>query len=225
VADPDEATAAERGREERRAGGGLFLTFEGPDGAGKTTQIVHLAGALVARGHAVTCTREPGGDAVGERVRELLLHAKLGALGSEAELLLFEAARAQNVQTVVRPALARGHIVLCDRFADSTIAYQGWGRGLPLALIAAVNAFATGGLVPDRTFLLDLPSAAGLARQREGDRNRLDREQLAFHERVRAGFLDIAAREPNRVQVLDATRPEAEIAARLLAAVIGLLAR
>ena len=202
---------------------GLFLTFEGGEGAGKTTQIVRLADALTARGHVVTRTREPGGDPVGERVRELLLHARTGAVGPQAELLLFGAARAQNVQTVVRPALAAGHAVLCDRFTDSTLAYQGAGRGLPLPLIAEVNAFATGGLVPDRTFLLDLPPAVGLARQDPDAQNRLDREQLDFHERVRAGFLRIAAREPNRIRVLDAARPADAVFADLLAAVLLLL--
>ena len=200
-----------------RRSSGWFLTFEGPEGAGKTTQIARLADALTARGQSVTRTREPGGDAVGERVRDLLLH---GTVVNEAELLLFAAARAQNVAGVVRPALEAGHVVLCDRYTDSTLAYQGAGRGLPLDLIARINAFATGGLVPDRTFLLDLPPSVGLARQRPGDRNRLDREALDFHERVRRGFLDIAAREPSRILVLDAARPADEVAERLLSAVL-----
>lgn len=203
---------------------GLFLTFEGPDGAGKTTQIARLEDALAALGHAVTRTREPGGDAVGERVRDLLLHSGApGGVGAEAELLLFAAARAQNVASVVRPALAAGHVVLCDRFTDSTLAYQGAGRGLPRDVIAVLNAFATGGLTPDRTFLLDLLPALGLSRQRAAEQNRLDREDLAFHERVRAGFLATAAREPGRVVVLDAARAPDTIFADLLAAVVALL--
>jgi dTMP kinase len=202
---------------------GWFLTFEGGEGAGKTTQITRLAEALLARGHSVTRTREPGGDPVGERVRELLLHAKTSAVGPEAELLLFAAARAQNVQTVVRPALAAGHVVLCDRFTDSTLAYQGAGRGLPLAFIAEANAFATGGLLPDRTFVLDLPPTVGLARQNPDAQNRLDREQLDFHERVRAGFLQIAVREPERVRVLNAARPADAVFDDLLDAVLPLL--
>lgn len=202
---------------------GLFLTFEGPDGAGKTTQIARLEDALIVLGHEVTRTREPGGDAVGERVRDLLLHAGPGDVGAEAELLLFAAARAQNVASVVRPALAAGHVVLCDRFTDSTLAYQGGGRGLPGDVIATLNVFATGGLVPDQTFLLDLPPALGLARQRATEQDRLDRENLAFHERVRAAFLATAAREPGRVVVLDATRAPDAVFADLLAAVRVLL--
>ena len=202
------------------SGGGLFLTFEGPEGAGKTTQIGLLADALRDAGHTVTRTREPGGDAVGERVRELLLKEEVGA---EAELLLFAAARARNVQTVVRPALAAGHIVLCDRYTDSTVAYQGYGRGLPFDLIERINDFATDGLRPDRTFLLDLPPAEGLARQSRSDQDRLDRESLAFHERVHDGFLALARAEPNRIVLLDATRAAAEIAADLRAVVFTLL--
>ncbi len=204
----------------------LFLTFEGPEGAGKTTQIARLENALADLGHTVTRTREPGGDAVGERVRDLLLHSGTpGSVGAEAELLLFAAARAQNVASVVRPALAAGRVVLCDRFTDSTLAYQGAGRGLPADVIAMLNAFATGGLVPDRTFLLDLPPALGLARQRATEQDRLDREDLAFHERVRESFLVIAAREPGRVIVLDAARAPDAVFADLLAAVTALLPR
>jgi thymidylate kinase len=208
-------------------GRGWFFTFEGPEGAGKTTQMARVEAALVARGFAVTRTREPGGDPVGERVRELLLRrtpetdGEDGAapLCAEAELLLFAAARAQNVRSVVLPALAAGHLVLCDRFTDSTIAYQGWGRGLPLETIRQVNAFATGGRAPDRTFLLDLPPAQGLARRAQDEMNRLDREELAFHERVRSGFLALAEAEPERFVVLDASLPEEAVATRLLAAV------
>lgn len=201
---------------------GLFLTFEGPEGGGKTTQITRLEADLRMAGHAVTRTREPGGDEVGEKVRELLLH---GEVGAEAELLLFAAARAQNVAQVVRPALDAGHIVLCDRFTDSTLAYQGYGRGLPEDLIRRINAFATGGLVPIRTFLLDLSPVNGLARQPQEKKDRLDREALAFHERVRIGFLELAAAEPERITVIDASRSADEIAAELRAAVFSLLER
>jgi len=202
---------------------GVFLTFEGPDGAGKTTQIARLEASLRRRGIEVTRTREPGGDPVGEQVRSLLLHAGPGAIGAEAELFLFAAARAQNVASIVRPALATGQIVLCDRFTDSTIAYQGEGRGLPIDLIRGISAFATGGLVPDRTYILDLPPAQGLARQHAAHQDRLEREHLDFHERVRAGFLKIAAEEPERVRVMDATRPVADQAAAILADVLSLL--
>jgi dTMP kinase len=200
---------------------GWFVTFEGPEGAGKTTQIGLLAEALRARGHTVTRTREPGGDPVGEKVRELLLHRD--EIGAEAELLLFAAARAQNVRSVVRPALEAGHVVLCDRYTDSTLAYQGYGRGLPADLLARVNAFATGGLVPDRTILLDLPPAEGLARQRAEEQNRLDRERMPFHERVREGFLAVAREEPERLLVIDAARPVEAVATDVQRAVFALL--
>ncbi len=202
---------------------GVFLTFEGGEGAGKTTQIARLSGALVARGHAVVCTREPGGDPVGERVRALLLDRDAAPVPA-AELLLFAAARAQNVATVVRPALERGQVVLCDRFTDSTLAYQGHGRGLPLAAIRAVNEIATGGLIPLRTFLFDLDPAVGLARQSPDAQNRLDRERRDFHERVRAGFLAAARADPDRFVVLDATRDPEALFAELLDATLTLLA-
>jgi dTMP kinase len=202
---------------------GLFLTFEGPEGAGKTTQIALLAEALERAGQRVTRTREPGGDAVGERVREIVLSGASGSVTPAAELFLMAAARAQNVAAVVRPALERGDVVLCDRFTDSTLAYQGYGRGLPAQALAPVNRLATGGLQPDRTFLFDLPPAVGLARQSAEKQDRLDREGLGFHERVRAGFLAIAAEEPERVVVFDATLPVHELASALLAAVLPLL--
>ncbi len=191
---------------------GVFITFEGPEGAGKTTQIGLLATSLQNAGYNVTRTREPGGDVVGERVRELLLHAQIVP---EAELLLFAAARAQNVQTVVRPALLRGDVVLCDRFTDSTLAYQGAGRGLPAEVIAQVNPFATGGLFPDVTLLLDLPPADGLARQNPDAQNRMDKESMAFHKRVRAAFLELQHAEPNRIVLVNASLPVPEVAAKI----------
>lgn len=203
---------------------GLFLTFEGPEGGGKTTQMDRLQGALRERGHTITRTREPGGDPVGDQVRDLLLNTDPDVLRPETELLLFAAARAQNVALVVRPALAAGHVVLCDRYTDSTLAYQGYARGLPLDVISLVNRFATGGLTPDHTFLLDLPPAVGLARQNPDHQDRLDRESLAFHERVRAGFLAVAAQEPSRFTRLDAARPFAALADEILRGVLALLA-
>jgi dTMP kinase len=202
--------------------GGVFLTFEGPEGAGKTTQITRLADALTGRGYSVTRTREPGGDPIGERVRALLLDGSASPIPI-AEMLLFAAARAQNVRSLIRPALESGHVVLCDRFTDSTLAYQGYGRGLSLDAIHAVNAVATDGLVPLKTFLLDLPPQIGLARQAPDEQDRLDRETLAFHERVRAGFLAVAATEPERFVVLDATQSPDELFAELLAALLPLL--
>ena len=201
---------------------GVFLTFEGPEGAGKTTQISRLADSLIGRGYLITRTREPGGDPFGERVRTLLLDRDASPIPL-SELLLFAAARAQNVQTVIRPAIDSGHIVLCDRFTDSTLAYQGYGRGLSLEAIHAVNSVATAGLIPRKTFLLDLPPRIGLARQAPDAQDRLDRETLDFHERVRAGFLAVAAIEPDRFLILDATQNPDALFAELLAAVLSLL--
>jgi dTMP kinase len=201
-------------------GRGRFWTLEGPEGAGKTTQLARLQVRLEEAGYPVVRTREPGGDAVGERVRELLLSTEMTA---EAELLLFAAARAQNVAQIVRPALQSGALVLCDRFTDSSLAYQGFARGLSLDAIRAINVFATGALIPEKTFLLDLPAAEGLARRRTGETNRLDDESLAFHERVRAGFLSLAAAEPERFVVVDATRSEDGVAGALWAVIELLL--
>ena len=183
---------------------GLLVTLEGGEGAGKSTQIVRLAERARARGVEVLTCREPGGTPLGERLREALFGLD-GAPTALAELLTFSAARAELVATVMRPALERGALVLCDRFTDSTLAYQGYGRGLDVATIAAVNAAATGGLAPDLTLLLDLDPAAGRARGAEGGTDYLEREALAFHERVRAGFRELAAREPGRWRVIDAT--------------------
>ena len=201
---------------------GLFLTLEGPEGGGKTTQLARLQARLEEAGIATVRTREPGGDAVGERVRELLLSTEMT---SRAEFLLFAAARAQNVAQVVRPALLAGKVVLCDRFTDSSLAYQGVARGLPLETIRAVNDFATGGLRPDRTFLLDLPAELGLARRHASETNRLDHESLGFHTKVRDGFLDAARREPGRIFVLDASQSPDAVAEDLWAAVRSLLPR
>jgi dTMP kinase len=188
---------------------GIFVTFEGPDGGGKTTQLRRLADRLErAAGPGATevlVTREPGGTAAGERIRQVLLDPAGGALEPATEALLFCAARAELVAQVIRPALAAGGLVLSDRFADSTLAYQGYGRGLDLGHLAALNALATGGLTPDRTLLLDLPAGLGLSRRRrEGGWNRLDDAGTAFHERVRDGFLALAAAEPERWTVVDA---------------------
>lgn len=178
---------------------GLFITFEGVEGAGKTTQIAKLREALERDGYSVVVTREPGGDALAEGVRSLILH---GDIEPRAELLLFLASRAQNVERVIRPPLEQGRIVLCDRFIDSSVAYQGVARGLGRDAVARLNTFATGGLVPDLTFLLDLSPEVGLARQTE--RNRMEEESLAFHLKVREGFLAEAANDRARFCVLDA---------------------
>ncbi len=186
---------------------GRFIVLEGGEGAGKSSVLQALAARLNARGRTVTVTREPGGTPLGERVRALLLD---GAAAPDplAELLLFEATRAQLVAAVIRPALERGNIVLCDRFAASSTAYQGYGRRLGRDLVERANAIATGGLAADLTLLLDLPVADGLARRAgEGGMNRFDRSDMEFHERVRAGFLELAAADPAHWRVLDALRP------------------
>lgn len=197
---------------------GLFITFEGVDGAGKSTQTALLKGALEAAGYTVCATREPGGDTFAEAVRQLLLSTDMVP---QAELLLFLAARAQHVHRIVRPNLESGEIVLCDRYMDSTLAYQGFARRLDLGHIRQLNAFATGGLVPDLTLLLDLDPAAGLGRQ--GERNRMESEGLAFHQRVRQGFLHLAANEPARFAVVDAAAPPDAIHDVVLQRVLAVL--
>ncbi len=194
--------------------GGCLITFEGGEGAGKSTVIPTLRARLEATGREVVVTREPGGTPLGERIRGLLLDPAGDAPGPEAEALLFCAARSELVRRVLRPALERGAVVLCDRYADSTLAYQGYGRGLPLERLHALNAVATGGLRPHLTLLLDLSVAEGMARRRDdvGDLDRLDSEARSFHERVHAGFLALASAEPERWTVLDATRTPATVA-------------
>ncbi len=189
----------------------IFITFEGIEGSGKSTQMRLLREYLEKRGHGVLTLREPGGTSLGERVRSMLLTVGDEEIDPRAELFLYEACRAQLVSRVILPALRAGRIVLSDRFTDSTLAYQGYGRGLDAGRILSVNDFATGGLVPDLTFLLDVDVEAGLRRamkRMDGDaahqrEDRFEREEAAFHERVRSGFLEIARREAERVRVID----------------------
>jgi len=201
---------------------GVLVTFEGGEGTGKSTQIRLLAARLEAAGLPVLTLREPGGTRVGELVRDLLLDPAHGAMSARAELLLYEASRAQLVAEVIEPALAAGEVVLCDRFSDSTIAYQGLGRGLPLDEVRALNAAATAGLVPDRTIVLDLDAAHGLLRATGEGADRLESEEAAFHERVREGFRALAAEEPDRVRLVDATGTPEDVAARVAAALADL---
>lgn len=201
---------------------GVLITFEGGEGIGKSTQLRILAHRLEAAGLAVRALREPGGTVVGEAVRAILLDPDYVGLDARAELLLYEAARAQLVAEVIEPALDAGEIVLCDRFYDSTTAYQGHGRGLPLDEIAALNLAATGGLAPDRTLVLDIEPAVALERATRGGADRLESEDHSFHERVRAGFSAIAAEEPGRVRVVDATGSIEEVAARVADALADL---
>lgn len=191
----------------------FFITLEGGEGAGKSTQLATIKSWLELRGHDVLITREPGGTALGERVREILLD-QAGEMAPETETLLMFAARAEHVQRVIRPALASGKTVLCDRFTDATYAYQGGGRGLEPQRIAVLEQWVQGELRPDLTILLDLPVGVGLARAaKRGAPDRFEREQQAFFERVRAAYLAAAAREPQRIRVLDASRTEAEVSA------------
>ena len=213
----------------RPCGRGKFISFEGGEGSGKSTQIPRLAARLRERGRDPLVTREPGGTPVAEGIRALLLDPGL-APGAAAEALLMEAARADLVATVIRPALEAGRVVLCDRYADSTLAYQGAGRGLDGAMLREWNRAATGGLGPALTLLFDLDPAVGLSRRGDaaGVPNRLDREPLAFHARVRARYLELARAEPGRFVVIDAARApgliEAEAWAALSAALEGIAA-
>jgi dTMP kinase len=184
---------------------GLFVTVEGPEGAGKTTQAARLARHLEGQGRSVTLVREPGGTELGERLREILLERRsAGTILPRADALLFNASRAQLVDQVIRPALVRGDVVIATRFTDSTLAYQGYGLGLPLDELRAVERFATGGLVPGRTVLLDVPVEVGLSRKGIRERTRFESAyDRAFHERVRAGFLELARAEPDRIRIVD----------------------
>lgn len=207
---------------------GRFIVFEGGEGAGKSTQVQRLANRLRAEGHDVVVTREPGATDVGARIRGLLLDpgpVDGGAIAPRAEALLYAADRAHHVTSVVRPALARGAVVISDRYVDSSLAYQGAGRTLPVDDVRWLSAWATGGLKPDLVVLLDIDPAIGLTRvgDRAGDTDRLEAEELPFHERVRYAFLDLASADPNRYLVLDASRPPELVAGLVAERVVGLV--
>ncbi len=203
----------------------LFVTFEGVEGSGKSAHARTLAASLRAQGHDVVETREPGGTPAGAAIRALLLGAEATPLSSLAELFLYCADRTQHVSQVIRPALAAGRVVVCDRFSDSTIAYQGYGRGLDLDVVRGLDARARDGLEPALTLLLDCPVEVGLARARarRGGDDRFEREAVGFHERIRAGFLALAAAAPERVVVLDSTADATDVSARVLAATLARL--
>jgi len=188
---------------------GLFVTFEGSEGSGKSTQIRTLAEFLREQGYGVVLTREPGGTPIGDQVRRILLDHANEKMHPRTEVLLFLASRAQHVEELIRPALKAGKIVLCDRYADSTLAYQGYGRGENVDQLRRLIDYATGGLWPDLTFWLDLPVEEGLARL--NNKNRLDSEALAFHKRVREGYKRLAQAEPHRWVRIDGTLTRAEI--------------
>ncbi len=208
---------------------GLFLTFEGIEGCGKTTQIRRLAEWLAARNERVVTTREPGGTALGAALRRLLLDPSLEAPGPMAESFLYLADRAQHMHEVVLPGLRRGEILLCDRHADATVVYQGIARGLGRETTAGMNRAATGGVLPDRTFLLDLSVEEGLRRIRERRRldaassTRMDDEPAEFHEIIRRGYLELAGGAPDRIQVIDAQGSEIDVHRRIVEFVLPLL--
>lgn len=199
----------------------MFVTLEGIEGAGKSTQATRLVTHLRSRGIDAVATREPGGTQVGERVRQILLDPALDGLTPTSELLLVFAARAQHLDEVIRPALTAGRVVVCDRFTDATYAYQGAGRGLPDETIATLETLVQASLRPDLTVVLDMPVDAAMTRvsSRGDGRDRFEREKTTFFEAIRQAYLDRAARTPERYVVIDATRSEALVAADIAAAV------
>lgn len=202
---------------------GVFITLEGADGCGKSTQAARLADALEASGREVVRLREPGGTPISEKIRALLLDPANAEMCPECELMLYEASRAQLVRQVIEPALSRGAVVLCDRFYDSTRAYQAGGRGLDVGLVATANRLGSCELVPDRTLVLDLDPQTAYARATVGGADRMEAEGVAFQGRVRESFRRLATEEPARVRLVDASGKKDEVTARLLSALSDLL--
>ncbi len=207
------------------AGLSLFVTFEGSEGCGKSTQARILWQKLSDSGIPAELTYEPGGTPLGERFRRILKKGTGESLTPLSELLLFVVCRAELVDKVIMPGLKQGKVVICDRFADSTVAYQGYGRGLDMGVIDYMNQLATGGLKPDLTVLLDLPVVEGLGRKSDSMSDRFETEGIDFHERVRRGYLELAAREPGRWLVIDASLPKGEISGMIWERVADLLRR
>ncbi|MDD2486624.1 MAG: dTMP kinase [bacterium] len=214
---------------ERQIRNGVFISIEGPEGAGKSTHLNRLKDALATEGYDVILTREPGGTTISDSIRALLLDAGNDNMTSLTELLLYAAARAQHMQEVIIPSLQAGRVVLCDRFTDSTIAYQGYGRGLDIQLIKHLNDLATGAVYPHLTIILDLDPALGLERVNrfrhggQDSKDRLEREDISFHQRIRKGFLRLAAKEPARYRIIDASRSIENVFASLFATVTDYL--
>lgn len=221
----DAQGAPASGRPEGDSPRGVFVTFEGGDGVGKSTHIRYVANELRRAGREVVCLREPGGTGIGESLRAMVLDPDNGEISSEAELLMYEAARAQLVREVIRPALERGAVVLCDRFSDSTIAYQAYGRGLPLDFVRRANAFATGGIVPDRTILLVLGNTRkSLARATGvGTGDRMEQAGEVFHSRVNRAFLKLAKRDPKRIRIVRSSSSRKATAAAVAAELADIL--
>ena len=188
---------------------GLFITFEGADGCGKTTQLDLISKYLTDKGYDVLITREPGARGLGENIREILLNYD-GDVSDRCEQFLFLADRAQHVDIIIKPALNKGQIVLCDRHTDSTLAYQGYGRGLDINQLKQLNSIATGGLVPDLTFVFDIDTETSMKRVGK-DKDRMENAGVEFHKKVRNGYLELAKNEPDRIKVLDATQTIEEI--------------
>jgi dTMP kinase len=210
-------------RSSRPSAGGFFIALEGGEGTGKSTQAAALGAALRSRGCDVVLTHEPGDTPVGAAIRALLLDPATTGLSDRAEALLYAADRAEHVESVIRPALARGAVVVTDRYVDSSLAYQGAGRPLDLARVEQINDWATGGLRPELTIVLDLDPAEGLRRAGD-DPDRLESEPIEFHRRVRDAFRTLAARDPDRYVVVDAGQPQADVTAAVVAAVLPVLA-
>ncbi len=203
----------------------MFITFEGIDGSGKSTQLAAVAERLTQQGYDVVITRDPGGTALGSQLRQILLHHP-DFVSDRCELFLYLADRAQHVDERIRPALAQGQVVLCDRYIDSTVAYQGGGRGLPIEEIHRMNAFAIQGMVPELTFLLDAPVPLLLSRAKSrSDADRLEQETVTFYEAVRQQYLTLAQANPDRIVVVDASQPLADIAPQILDVILSRLAQ
>jgi len=203
----------------------MFITLEGPEGSGKTSQLPALGAFLREAGYDVIITREPGGTAVGDQIRAVLMNLNNVSIVPRTEILLFLAARAQHVHEVIRPALAAGKLVLCDRFGDSTLAYQGFGHQTDLDILQTLLDFSTGGLKPDLTLLVDVPVEEGMARKHHNSSewNRLDAYDLAFHERVRQGYFALAEAEPERWLIIDATKDKDSVQQAMRSAILSRL--
>jgi dTMP kinase len=203
----------------------MFITLEGPEGSGKTSQLPALVEFLRGAGYDIVVTREPGGTAVGDQIRAVLMNLNNQSIVPRTEILLFLAARAQHVEELIRPALAAGKVVLCDRYGDSTLAYQGFGHRTDLKTLQTLLDFSTGGLKPDLTLLVDVPVEVGMARKRanSSEWNRLDAYDLAFHERVRQGYFALAEAEPDRWMILDATEEQEQVQVALRRAIMSRL--
>jgi len=201
----------------------MFITLEGPDGSGKSTQVQPLADFLRQEGYTVFTTREPGGTTISDQVREVLIRLDNRSMYPRTETLLFCAARAQLVEEVIRPRLQRGEIILCDRYADSTLAYQGYGHGNDLLVLHQLLDFATGGLWPDLTILFDIDAITGLNRRKVGggEWNRLDDYQIAFHKKVRDGYLEMAHKDPQRWTIVNADQEIDKVQADLRSLVLS----